>query len=142
MIRFDDRVAIVTGRAQDWGRATCCHAVWPIMRVQQYGRIVLALSGSGPYGAFGQSNHGAAKAAMVGLMNVLHLEGARDNIAVNMLAPTAATQMPENLLPEAALALLQPETSISGLLYLVSDDGPGRTIPSAGRQHLCPDPHL
>lgn len=114
------------------GSANCCHAVWPIMRTQQYGRIVLTSSGSGLYGNFGQSNYGAAKAAMAGLMNVLHLEGARDNIRVNTLAPTAATQMTENLLPEEALALLQPETITPGVLYLVSEDGPSRTILSAG----------
>ncbi|WP_299626324.1 SDR family NAD(P)-dependent oxidoreductase [uncultured Tateyamaria sp.] len=114
------------------GSANCCHAVWPVMRAQGYGRIVLTSSGSGLYGNFGQSNYGAAKAAMVGLMNVLHLEGARDNIRVNTLAPTAATQMTENLLPEAALALLQPETITPGVLYLVSEDGPSRTILSAG----------
>ena len=114
------------------GSANCCHAVWPIMRDQGYGRIVLTASGSGLYGNFGQSNYGAAKAGMVGLMNVLHLEGARDDIRVNTLAPTAATQMTENLLPEAALALLGPETITPGVLYLVSRDSPSRTILSAG----------
>ena len=114
------------------GSATCCHAVWPIMRAQKYGRIVLTSSGSGLYGNFGQSNYGAAKAAMAGLMNVLHLEGARDNIRVNTLAPTAATRMTQDLLPEAALGLLKPETITPGVLYLVSEDGPSRTILSAG----------
>ena len=114
------------------GSANCCHAVWPIMRAQKYGRIVLTSSGSGLYGNFGQSNYGTAKAAMIGLMNVLHLEGARDDIRVNTLAPTAATQMTKDLLPEAALGLLQPETITPGLLYLVSEDGPNRTILSAG----------
>jgi len=114
------------------GSANCCHAVWPIMRAQKYGRIVLTTSGSGLYGNFGQSNYGAAKAAMVGLMNVLHLEGARDDIRVNTLAPTAATRMTQDLLPEAALDLLKPETITPGVLYLVSEDGPSRTILSAG----------
>lgn len=114
------------------GSANCCHAVWPVMRAQKYGRIVLTSSGSGLYGNFGQSNYGAAKAAMIGLMNVLHLEGARDDIRVNTLAPTAATQMTKGLLPEAALDLLQPETITPGLLHLVSENGPSRTILSAG----------
>ncbi|WP_299731785.1 SDR family NAD(P)-dependent oxidoreductase [uncultured Tateyamaria sp.] len=114
------------------GSAECCHAVWPIMRAQGYGRIVLTASGSGLYGNFGQANYGAAKAAMVGLMNVLHLEGARDDIRVNTLAPTAATAMTEGLLPEAALALLAPETITPGVLFLASDDAPSRTILSAG----------
>jgi len=114
------------------GSATCCHAVWPIMREQRYGRIVLTSSASGLYGNFGQSNYGAAKAAMMGLMNVLHLEGARDDIRVNTLAPTAATRMTENLMPPEALDLLAPETITPGLLYLVSEDGPSRAILCAG----------
>ncbi|WP_299554473.1 SDR family NAD(P)-dependent oxidoreductase [uncultured Tateyamaria sp.] len=114
------------------GTAQCCHAVWPLMRDQGYGRIVLTASGSGLYGNFGQSNYGAAKAGMVGLMNVLHLEGARDDIRVNTLAPTAATAMTEGLLPQAALDLLQPETITPGVLHLVSRDAPSRTILSAG----------
>ncbi|WP_299280810.1 SDR family NAD(P)-dependent oxidoreductase [uncultured Tateyamaria sp.] len=114
------------------GSANCCHAVWPIMRNQGYGRIVLTASGSGLYGNFGQANYGAAKAAMVGLMNVLHLEGARDDIRINTLAPTAATAMTEGLLPQAALALLAPETITPGVLYLASENGPSRTILSAG----------
>lgn len=114
------------------GSAICSHAVWPIMREQKYGRIVLTSSASGLYGNFGQSNYGAAKAAMMGLMNVLHLEGARDNIRVNTLAPTAATRMTENLMPPEALELLAPETITPGLLYLVSENGPSRVILCAG----------
>lgn len=113
--------------------STCCtHAVWPIMREQKYGRIVLTSSASGLYGNFGQSNYGAAKAAMMGLMNVLHLEGGRDNIRVNTLAPTAATRMTESLMPPEALELLQPETITPGLLYLVSENAPSRVILGAG----------
>jgi NAD(P)-dependent dehydrogenase (short-subunit alcohol dehydrogenase family) len=114
------------------GSANCCHAVWPIMREQKYGRIVLTSSASGLYGNFGQSNYGAAKAAMAGLMNVLHHEGARDDIRINTLAPTAATRMTEQLLPPEALEVLKPETITPGLLYLVSQDAPSKTILSAG----------
>lgn len=114
------------------GTATCCHACWPVMREQNYGRIVLTTSASGLYGNFGQSNYGAAKAAMAGLMNVLHIEGARDDIRINTLAPTAATRMTESLIPKEALALLAPETITPGLLYLVSEDGPSRVILGAG----------
>jgi NAD(P)-dependent dehydrogenase (short-subunit alcohol dehydrogenase family) len=114
------------------GSANCCHAVWPIMRAQGYGRIVLTSSGSGLYGNFGQANYGAAKAAMVGLMNVLHLEGARGDIRINTLAPTAATAMTKGLLPEAALALLNPETITPGVLFLLGQNAPSRTILSAG----------
>ena len=114
------------------GTANCCHAVWPHMRAAGYGRIALTTSSSGLYGNFGQSNYGAAKAAMIGLMNLLNLEGARDDIRVNTLSPTAATRMTEDLLPEAALALLRPETITPGVLYLVSPDAPSRTILGAG----------
>lgn len=114
------------------GSANVAHACWPIMREQKYGRIVFTSSASGLYGNFGQSNYGAAKASMMGLMNVLHLEGARDNIRVNTLAPTAATRMTEELLPAEAAELLAPETITPGLLYLVSEDAPSRTILGAG----------
>ena len=114
------------------GSANVAHACWPHMRAQKYGRIVFTASGSGLYGNFGQSNYGAAKAAMMGLMNVLHMEGARDNIRVNTLAPTAATRMTEELLPAEAAALLAPETITPGLLYLVSEDAPSRFIMGAG----------
>ncbi|MEM6938729.1 MAG: SDR family NAD(P)-dependent oxidoreductase [Pseudomonadota bacterium] len=114
------------------GSANVTHACWPIMRAQKYGRVVFTSSASGLYGNFGQSNYGAAKAAMLGLMNVLHLEGARDNIRVNTLAPTAATRMTQELLPAEAAALLGPETITPGLLYLVSEDAPSRVILGAG----------
>ncbi len=119
------------------GTANCCHAVWPHMRAAQYGRIVVTTSASGLYGNFGQSNYGAAKAGVMGLMNVLHLEGARDNIRVNTLAPTAATRMTENLMPAEALELLKPETITPGVLYLVSEDGPSRKILGAGAGHFA-----
>ncbi len=114
------------------GSANCTHACWPVFRAQGYGRVVLTSSGSGLYGNFGQANYGAAKAAMMGLMNVLHLEGAREDIRVNCLAPTAATRMTESLMPPEALELLAPETITPGLLYLVSEDAPSRVIMSAG----------
>ncbi len=114
------------------GTVTCTHAVWPHMRAAGYGRIVLTASSSGLFGNFGQSNYGAAKAAMMGLMNVLHQEGARDNIRVNTLSPTAATRMTEALMPEDALELLRPESITPGLLYLVSEDAPSRVIMGAG----------
>ena len=75
-------------------------AVWPVMREQNYGRIVMTSSGSGLFGAFGQANYGAAKMGLVGLMNVLAIEGARNNIRVNAISPIARTRMTENTLPE------------------------------------------
>jgi NAD(P)-dependent dehydrogenase (short-subunit alcohol dehydrogenase family) len=114
------------------GSAYCAKAVWNGMRERNYGRIVFTSSASGIYGNFGQSNYGAAKAGVVGLMNVLHLEGAKTNIRVNTLAPTARTQMTENLLPADAAALLSPESVTPGLLFLVSENAPSRVILGAG----------
>ncbi len=114
------------------GSAICAKAVWNGMRERNYGRIVFTSSSSGLYGNFGQANYGAAKAAMVGLMNVLHLEGAKNDIRVNTLAPTARTQMTENLLPPDAAELLAPEAVTPGLLYLVSENAPSRVILGAG----------
>jgi NAD(P)-dependent dehydrogenase (short-subunit alcohol dehydrogenase family) len=114
------------------GAAICSHAVWNIMRAQKYGRIVMTTSSSGLYGNFGQANYGAAKMALVGLMQTLSIEGAKDGIRVNSLAPTAATRMTEGLMPEAVLARLTPESVTPGLLYLVSDDAPTRAILCAG----------
>jgi NAD(P)-dependent dehydrogenase (short-subunit alcohol dehydrogenase family) len=115
-----------------WGSVVCTKAVWEIMRTQNYGRVVFTTSSSGIYGNFGQSNYGAAKTAMIGLMNVLHLEGERNNIRVNVLSPTAATRMTEDLIPPDALALMTPDSITPGLLYLVSDDAPSRVILCAG----------
>ena len=114
------------------GAVNCCKAVWDIMRAQNYGRIVMTTSSSGLYGNFGQSNYGAAKMALVGLMQTLSIEGAKNNIHVNCLAPTAATRMTENLMSEAVLKLLQPETVTPGLLALVAEDAPTRAILCAG----------
>lgn len=114
------------------GAVNCTKAVWDTMRAQNYGRIVMTTSSSGLYGNFGQANYGAAKMALVGLMQTLSIEGAKNDIRVNCLAPTAATRMTENLMPEAALKLLQPEAVTPGLLALVAEDAPTRAILCAG----------
>ena len=114
------------------GAVHCTKAVWDVMRAQNHGRIVMTTSSSGLYGNFGQANYGAAKMALVGLMQTLAIEGAKHNIRVNCLAPTAATRMTEHLMPEAVLALLRPEAVTPGLLALVADDAPTRTILCAG----------
>lgn len=114
------------------GAVHCCKAVWPHMTEQKYGRILMTTSSSGLYGNFGQSNYGAAKLALVGLMQTLALEGAKNNIHVNSLAPTAATRMTEGLMPEAVLAALKPEAVVPAMLVLVSEDAPTRTTLCAG----------
>ncbi len=114
------------------GAVHCTKAVWALMNEQKYGRIVMTTSSSGLYGNFGQSNYGAAKMALVGLMQTLSIEGAKNDIRVNCLAPTAATRMTEGLMPEAVLAALQPEAVVPAMLVLAAQDAPTRTILCAG----------
>lgn len=114
------------------GSMHCTKAVWDIMREQKYGRIVMTSSASGLYGNFGQANYAAAKMALVGLMNVLHLEGIKNNIKVNTIAPIAATRMTEELLPPDVLSAIRPERVTPGVLFLCSEGAPSKVILSAG----------
>ncbi len=114
------------------GSVNCCKAVWDIMREQAYGRIVFTTSSSGLYGNFGQSNYGTAKMAMLGLMNTLHLEGMKNNIRVNCLAPTAGTAMTKGLLPEPVYELLSPEAVSPAIVFLAGPDAPSRKVLGAG----------
>ena len=114
------------------GAVNCCKAVWALMNEQKYGRIVMTTSSSGLYGNFGQSNYGAAKLALVGLMQTLSIEGAKNDIRVNCLAPTAATRMSEGLMPQEVLDALKPEAVVPAMLVLTAQDAPTRTILCAG----------
>ncbi len=114
------------------GAFVCTKAVWEIMRAQSYGRIVMTSSSSGLYGNFGQSNYAAAKMALVGLANTLSIEGAKNDIRVNCLAPTAATAMTQSLLPPEMLEILKPETVVAAMLFLASDQAPTHAIVCAG----------
>ena len=107
-------------------------AAWDIMKTQQYGRIVVTTSSTGLYGNFGQTNYGAAKLGLVGFMNTLKLEGAKDNIKVNAICPVAATRMTKNLMPPEVLERLKPEYVTPAVVYLASDDAPTGTILTAG----------
>lgn len=114
------------------GSVNCTKACWETMREQAYGRVVVTTSSSGLYGNFGQANYGTAKMGLIGMMNTLCQEGAKYDIRVNALAPTAATRMTEGLMPEEAFELLTPETVTPAVLYLVGEDAPNRTILAAG----------
>ena len=114
------------------GSVNCTKAVWEIMREQNYGRIVMTTSSSGLYGNFGQSNYGAAKPALLGFMNTLVQEGAKNNIKVNALAPTAGTRMTEDLMPEEIVKLFAPEAVTAGMLTLCDEEAPNRYILCAG----------
>jgi NAD(P)-dependent dehydrogenase (short-subunit alcohol dehydrogenase family) len=114
------------------GSVNCTKAVWQIMRDQDYGRIVMTTSSSGMYGNFGQANYGAAKMAVLGFMNTLVIEGAKNNIHVNALAPTAATRMTEDLMPKEVLDMLTLEAVTAGALTLCHKEAPNRFILCAG----------
>lgn len=115
-----------------WGTFKPIKAVWDIMKAQNYGRIVVTTSSSGMYGNFGQSNYGAAKMAVLGLMNTLKLEGQKNNVHINAISPVAATRMTEGLMPPEVLAKLAPEAVTPGVMYLVSDEAPTGAILTAG----------
>jgi NAD(P)-dependent dehydrogenase (short-subunit alcohol dehydrogenase family) len=118
------------------GAVICTRAVWEHMRERRHGRIVMTTSSSGLYGNFGQSNYGAAKMALVGLMQTLSLEGAKYDIRVNCLAPSAATQMTQGILSRESLQALDPALVSPALLALVGDDAPTRAIVCAGGGHF------
>ncbi|QCB53623.1 SDR family NAD(P)-dependent oxidoreductase [Sphingopyxis sp. PAMC25046] len=119
------------------GAAVCSKAVWDQMRERRFGRIVMTTSSSGLYGNFGQANYGAAKMALVGLMQTLAIEGEKYNVRVNCLAPTAATAMTDGVLAPDALARLAPEAVSPGLLALIGEDAPTRAILCAGAGHFA-----
>jgi NAD(P)-dependent dehydrogenase (short-subunit alcohol dehydrogenase family) len=106
--------------------------VWEIMRAQNYGRIVVTTSSTGLYGNFGQANYGAAKLSLVGLMNTLKIEGAKNDIRINAISPVAATRMTESLMPPEMLAKLGPEQVTPGVVYLASKDAPTGAVLTAG----------
>jgi NAD(P)-dependent dehydrogenase (short-subunit alcohol dehydrogenase family) len=119
------------------GAAICSKAVWKPMRQRGFGRIVMTTSSSGLYGNFGQANYGAAKMALVGLMQTLAIEGEKYGIRVNCLAPTAATGMTEGVLGSESLKMLAPERVSPALLSLLGDDAPTRAILCAGAGHFA-----
>jgi NAD(P)-dependent dehydrogenase (short-subunit alcohol dehydrogenase family) len=106
------------------GSAICTKAVWETMRDQYHGRILMTSSSTGLYGNFGQANYGAAKLGLLGLAKTLSLEGAKYNVRVNTLAPTAATRMTEDIFPPEMLPAFNPENVVPAALFLVSQDAP------------------
>jgi NAD(P)-dependent dehydrogenase (short-subunit alcohol dehydrogenase family) len=114
------------------GSANATKAVWDTMRAQNYGRILMTASSTGLFGNFGQANYGAAKLGLAGLTKTLYLEGAKNNVRVNTLAPVAGTRMTEDIFPEEAYKAFGPENVVPAALFLVSEDAPTNAIVGAG----------
>ncbi len=92
-----------------------------LMKEQGYGRIVMTTSGAGIFGNFGQSNYAAAKCGIVGLANVLKLEGAKYNIKTNVIAPIAASRLTEDVMPPQFFEKMKPEFITALVVYLCSE---------------------
>ena len=114
------------------GSLNCTHTIYPIMREQEYGRIIFTSSASGVYGNFGQTNYGSAKMAMIGLMNTLKLEGQNKNIFTNSITPVAYTRMTEGLIPEDFGKNLSSEFITPAVIYLASEEAPNGATIAAG----------
>ena len=114
------------------GSAFATKAVWQTMREQNYGRVLMTTSSAGLGGNFGQANYAAAKAGVIGLARTLRMEGAKHDIRVNCLAPTAGTRMTADIFPEDAFKAFEPQNVVPAALFLVSKDAPSDVIVAAG----------
>jgi NAD(P)-dependent dehydrogenase (short-subunit alcohol dehydrogenase family) len=114
------------------GSAFATKAVWETMREQSYGRVLMTTSSTGLGGNFGQANYGAAKAGVLGLARTLRMEGAKYDIRVNSIAPTAGTRMTADIFPDEAYNAFEPEAVVPAALFLVSKDAPNDAIVGAG----------
>ena len=114
------------------GSAYATKACWDVMREQNYGRVLMTASSTGLFGNFGQANYGAAKLGLAGLAKTLGIEGAKNDIRVHTIAPTAGTRMTADLFPEAAFEAFAPEKVAPAALFLVSEDAPTGVIVGAG----------
>ncbi len=115
---------------EDWDKVLRVHlsgtmfvskAAWPLLRENNYGRVVNTTSAAGLYGNFGQTNYSSAKLGIVGLAKTLAHEGAKYNIKVNAIAPMAKSRMTETIMPPNVLEKLLPEYVSPLVAYLCSD---------------------
>jgi NAD(P)-dependent dehydrogenase (short-subunit alcohol dehydrogenase family) len=131
-VDLDDVLAVLDVHLT--GSLRCTHAVWPLMRDQGYGRILFTSSQNGTYGNFGQAGYATAKAAVLGLMKVLAIEGGSKGVHTNTIVPVATSRMTKGTIigDDADAESLPPEAVASGVLYLVGEDAPNGVILNAG----------
>jgi NAD(P)-dependent dehydrogenase (short-subunit alcohol dehydrogenase family) len=103
------------------GTFFCTKAAFPKMREQGYGRIVSTASAAGVYGNFGQTNYGAAKMGIVGLMNCVSQEGAKYSVLANTIVPTAGTRLTATVLPTEIIEMVRPEYVAPIVAWLSSE---------------------
>ncbi|MGY1772017.1 SDR family NAD(P)-dependent oxidoreductase [Blastococcus sp. SYSU D00813] len=131
-VDLDDVLAVLDVHLT--GSLRCTHAVWPLMRDQGYGRVLFTSSQNGTYGNFGQAGYATAKAAVLGLMKVLAIEGAAKGVRTNTIVPVARSRMTEGTIigDQADAEDLPPESVTAGVLFLVGEDAPNGVILNAG----------
>ncbi|CAG9564060.1 unnamed protein product [Danaus chrysippus] len=115
---------------QDWDLIQAVHlkgaykttqAAWETFKKQKYGRIIMTSSNAGLFGNFGQANYSAAKMGLVGLASTLAIEGAKYNIKVNTIVPTAASRLTEDILPPEMFQAMKPDLIAPVVAYMVHE---------------------
>ena len=120
-IKMDDTDWDLVYKVHVEGAYKVTHAAWPHLREQNFGRVIFTASTSGIYGNFGQSNYGMAKLGLYGLTRTLAIEGRKNNVLVNAIAPTGGTRMTEGLIPPQVFEQLKPELVSPLVVYLGSE---------------------